>query len=90
MKIFKFIAKIPMFIALGFVYFYKYAISPILPKTCHFTPSCSTYAVTALKRFGLFYGGWLAAKRIVRCNPKTSFKKDPVPYNLKGDFKWLI
>ena len=89
-KIFGFIFAVPLFLAIGLIYFYKLIISPFTPSVCRFTPSCSTYAVVALKRFGLIHGGWLTLKRIVRCHPKAIGGVDPVPYNLKGDFKWLI
>lgn len=72
------------------IYFYKFVISPFLPKTCRFTPSCSTYAILAIKEFGFVKGSILAFKRILRCNPKSRCGLDPVPSNIKGDIKWLI
>jgi hypothetical protein len=70
--------------ALGFVmlipvYFYKYAISPFTPASCRFVPSCSVYAVEAVKIHGPFRGFWLATKRIARCHPWGSNGYDPVP-----------
>lgn len=61
------------------IYFYKGAISPLLPPSCRFTPSCSTYAVEAIKKHGPFKGMWLAIKRILRCNPWGGCGHDPVP-----------
>jgi|GEM_PF-3904330 len=70
-----------------FVYFYKWFISPLLgcgPK-CRYTPSCSTYMMTALKTHGGLKGGCMGIKRFCRCHPfaKTHFEKtkgyDPVP-----------
>lgn len=89
-KVFKFILRIPEFIATGIVNFYKVCISPLLPHSCKFTPSCSTYAIQSLQHWGAIKGSWLAIKRIFRCNPWSTPKLDPVPYNLKGDFKWVI
>ena len=89
-RVIKFIIKIPSFIASGFVLLYKYTISPLLPHTCHFLPSCSSYGLTAIKRFGLIKGGGLTLKRIFRCSPFSKGGLDPVPYNLKGEFKCLI
>jgi uncharacterized protein len=66
-----------VFIAL--IYFYKGAISPLLPQACRYTPSCSEYALQALKKHGPFKGGWLALKRILRCNPWGGHGYDPVP-----------
>ncbi|MGV3460850.1 MAG: membrane protein insertion efficiency factor YidD [Flavobacterium sp.] len=59
--------------------FYQGAISPILPATCRYTPTCSHYAAEALQKHGLLKGGWLAAKRIVSCNPWGGKGYDPVP-----------
>lgn len=59
--------------------FYQGAISPFLPAACRYTPTCSHYAAEALQKHGLFKGGWLAAKRIVSCNPWGGKGYDPVP-----------
>jgi len=53
--------------------------SVVLPSSCRFQPSCSAYAITALRRYGAVKGGWLAAKRIGRCHPFGGFGADPVP-----------
>jgi putative membrane protein insertion efficiency factor len=58
---------------------YRSAISPLLPQTCRFTPTCSGYALTAIERYGVIRGGWLAAKRIGRCHPWNPGGFDPVP-----------
>ena len=51
------------------VYFYKYCISPLTPASCRYVPTCSEYAVQALKKYGPFKGLYLAVKRILRCHP---------------------
>lgn len=59
---------------------YRFFISPILGARCRFYPSCSLYAQIAVERFGIFYGGWLVIKRVLRCHPwyhGDGF--DPVP-----------
>ena len=61
------------------VRFYQYAISPMLPPRCRYTPTCSQYAVEALQKHGALQGGWLAAKRIGRCHPWGGSGHDPVP-----------
>ena len=61
------------------VRFYQIAISPLKPPTCRFTPTCSSYALEALKRYGLFKGGMLAIRRIMRCHPWGGSGYDPVP-----------
>lgn len=53
--------------------------SLMIGPTCRYTPSCSAYAITALRRYGAAKGGWLAAKRILRCHPWGGSGIDPVP-----------
>ena len=62
---------------------YKKGISPYLPPSCRFTPTCSEYAMEALNRFGVIKGGWLAIKRISKCHPFHEGGHDPVPGNNK-------
>jgi len=59
--------------------FYQYVVSPVLGPKCRFTPTCSQYAVEALKKHGLLKGGWLTVKRISRCRPGGGSGYDPVP-----------
>ncbi|MDD2437085.1 MAG: membrane protein insertion efficiency factor YidD [Massilibacteroides sp.] len=61
------------------VYIYKYCISPLTPPTCRYTPTCSEYAVQALKKHGPIKGLYLATKRILRCHPWGGSGYDPVP-----------
>lgn len=61
------------------VYFYKACISPMLPPACRYVPTCSEYAVQAIKKYGPLKGGWLALKRIGRCHPWGGSGYDPVP-----------
>ena len=58
---------------------YQRFISPALPPSCRFTPSCSAYAVEAISRHGAIRGSWLAARRLVRCHPFHPGGVDPVP-----------
>ena len=69
-------------IMLSLIRFYRSQISPLLPPACRFTPTCSQYALTAIERFGALRGGWLALKRILRCNPFCKGGYDPVPEDL--------
>ena len=59
--------------------FYRGYISPLTPPSCRFTPTCSQYAIEALRKHGVIKGGWLAAKRILRCHPWGGSGYDPVP-----------
>ncbi|MCR5455630.1 MAG: membrane protein insertion efficiency factor YidD [Bacteroidales bacterium] len=61
------------------VYFYRIAISPILPNSCRHTPTCSQYCIQAVSKHGIIIGTLLAAFRILRCNPWGSHGYDPVP-----------
>lgn len=68
---------------------YQRFISPLTGPSCRFYPSCSQYAVTALVRFGPFRGGWLAIRRLGRCNPWNPGGVDPVPrtWATRGDVR---
>ena len=63
---------------------YRYLISPLLPRACRFSPSCSAYALEALSLHGPFKGSWLALRRLARCHPFTLLGGgsgyDPVPH----------
>jgi len=59
--------------------FYQVVISPYTPATCRYSPTCSQYTLEALKKYGLFKGGWLSLKRILSCNPWGGEGHDPVP-----------
>ena len=62
-----------------FIKLYRKFISPILPQSCRFTPSCSEYAIEAIDKFGAIRGTILASYRILRCNPFCRGGYDPVP-----------
>jgi putative membrane protein insertion efficiency factor len=66
-------------VLIAFVRGYQLAISPLLPASCRYYPSCSAYAVEALERHGALRGSWLAMKRIARCHPFRPGGYDPVP-----------
>jgi putative membrane protein insertion efficiency factor len=64
---------------IALVRFYQKALSPHLPASCRYQPSCSHYALTALERYGALRGGWMALRRVLRCNPFSRGGYDPVP-----------
>ena len=72
------------------IYFYKIFISPFIPKSCRYIPSCPNYALEVLQNYGLIKGVFLILKRLLRCNHTAKGGYDPIPYNIKGDIKWLI
>lgn len=67
------------FIFLAIIRFYQVFISPFLGANCRYTPTCSQYGKEAILKYGPFKGGWMALKRIVRCNPWGGHGHDPVP-----------
>lgn len=58
---------------------YQRWLSPLLGNNCRFNPTCSSYAITAINRFGVVKGSWLAIKRILKCHPLNEGGDDPVP-----------
>ena len=66
-------------VLLALVRFYRVAISPDRPPCCRFTPTCSQYALEAIEKYGALKGGWMAFRRILRCNPFHKGGYDPVP-----------
>ena len=66
-------------VILGVIELYKRSISPALPPSCRFTPSCSEYTYQAIERYGVVRGGWLGLSRLIRCHPFNPGGYDPVP-----------
>ena len=69
----------------AFIRFYQVAISPWTPPSCRYTPTCSAYALEAIRVHGAGQGGWLALKRLASCHPWGGHGYDPVPLRLKGE-----
>ena len=70
-------------ILIALIKLYRYAISPYLAPSCRYTPTCSSYAIEAVQRFGILRGSWLAIRRIGRCHPWHEAGYDPVPDNTR-------
>ena len=65
-------------IAIILIRFYQLFISPLFPPHCRFYPTCSQYALEAVKKYGVFRGGFMAIKRIAKCHPFHKGGYDPV------------
>jgi hypothetical protein len=72
-------SKIIIFPFVFLVRFYQLVLSPFMPATCRFQPTCSSYMIEALQTHGLLTGGYLGAKRILSCHPWGKTGYDPVP-----------
>ncbi|MCQ2285068.1 MAG: membrane protein insertion efficiency factor YidD [Bacteroidales bacterium] len=66
-------------IMIGFIKLYQWTLSPLIGRSCRYTPTCSNYGLEAIRKYGPFKGGWLTLKRIVSCNPWGGSGYDPVP-----------
>ena len=66
---------------------YKWAVSPIFPPSCRYTPTCSEYAMEAIERFGVLHGGMMTAARLLRCHPFVKGGYDPV-VKRAGEAPW--
>ena len=69
-------------VLLSLIRFYQKNISPLRPPCCRFIPTCSQYALEAVEKYGALKGGWLALRRILKCQPfhrQKSIEYDPVP-----------
>ena len=67
---------------LALIRFYRVNISPLRPPCCRFIPTCSAYALEAVEKYGAWKGGFLALRRILKCQPfhkQVSIEYDPVP-----------
>ncbi|ASZ10654.1 membrane protein insertion efficiency factor YidD [Chitinophaga pendula] len=63
----------------GLIKIYQWCISPLLGSKCRYVPTCSQYGIEALKKHGIFKGGYLTIKRILSCHPWGGHGYDPVP-----------
>jgi len=66
-------------LVLGLIRFYKRFISPLLPPSCIYYPTCSEYTYQAIEKYGILRGSWMGFLRILRCNPFARGGHDPVP-----------
>ena len=78
-KFVRILGKVLAFPLVALVKIYQWCISPFTPASCRFVPTCSQYALEALRKHGPLKGGWLALQRIARCHPWGGHGYDPVP-----------
>jgi uncharacterized protein len=69
----------PKRLVLGLLMFYRRFLSPMLPPSCRFAPTCSEYTYQAVQKYGVLRGGWMGVRRILRCHPFHPGGYDPVP-----------
>ena len=75
----RWIVRLPSLLLLGLLWLYQNLVSPLTPPSCKYYPSCSSYAVIALRRHGAVRGTWLAVRRVLRCHPWAAGGVDDVP-----------
>ena len=80
MKMLGLVMNLPMYVSVILIRVYQLCISPWLGKRCRFYPSCSKYAILALKEWGFLKGSWLTVKRLVKCGPWHEGGYDPPPH----------
>lgn len=78
-KALAFLASLPGLLLIGIARAWQIGPSAIMPPTCRYSPSCSQYAIEAVRRHGAIKGGWLALWRLLRCQPWGGHGHDPVP-----------
>ena len=84
------LTRLPEYLLIGVVSLYRLLISPLLGSNCRYWPSCSQYAIEALRNHGAARGSWLAATRLCRCHPWSAGGVDPVPPAGRSTRYWRI
>lgn len=79
MKIARALSVVGSWFLIGLISLYRYGVSPLLPPRCRYQPTCSGYALEAVRRHGPLRGGLLALRRVLRCHPWGGHGYDPVP-----------
>jgi len=82
--------SLPARVGLGLIWVYRHSLSLVMGRQCRYAPTCSDYTGEALRRFGLWRGGWLGLSRILRCNPFGADGFDPVPEELPSRARWYM
>jgi len=82
------VAEIPALLGIALVRGYRLTFSAFMGRQCRYLPTCSEYAETAIGRFGLWAGSWMALARLQRCGPGGASGHDPVPDRLREGAVW--
>ncbi len=82
--------RAPAIFGIGLIRLYRYTLSALMGRQCRYLPTCSEYGEEAVKRFGLWAGGWMALARFVRCNPWGGSGYDPVPETQADGACWYL
>jgi hypothetical protein len=72
------LARLPQYAIVGLIRLYQVAASPF-PSPCRYAPTCSSYTLEAVRRYGAVKGGWMGLRRLLRCHPFARGGFDPVP-----------
>ncbi|MBR4136260.1 MAG: membrane protein insertion efficiency factor YidD [Bacteroidales bacterium] len=78
-KVLKAISDLIGAVMISFIKIYQWTLSPLIGRSCRYTPTCSNYGIEAIRKHGPLKGGWLTLKRILSCNPWGGSGFDPVP-----------
>lgn len=78
-KAYELFKKALAYILIFFIKIYQWTLSPLIGRSCRYTPTCSNYGIEALRKHGPFKGSWLTFKRVLSCNPWGGSGYDPVP-----------
>jgi putative membrane protein insertion efficiency factor len=81
-------ARWPSLIGIGLIRLYKLTLSPFIGQNCRYLPTCSSYGEAAIRRYGLWAGGWMTLARFLRCGPFGASGYDPVPEKLATEGRW--
>lgn len=84
------IRKFPSLAARSAIKIYQYSFSMFLGRSCRYSPTCSHFTEEAIRRYGLWRGGWIGLARIQRCRPGGASGFDPVPDELPPDAAWYL
>jgi putative membrane protein insertion efficiency factor len=84
------IQRLPRIIGILAVRAYRLSLSALLGRQCRYLPTCSEYAETSIRRFGLWPGIWMGIARIQRCGPNGASGYDPAPEALPADAAWYL